>query len=386
MEKIYLDNASTTRPKTEVVDAMLPYLTDKYYNPSSLYSPSVQIKNEIENARKTVADFIGAKAEEIYFTSSGSESNCWSIKGFCESCLKNDEIPMIVTTPIEHKSIISCVENHEFVNCEYVKVDKDGMVDTDDLERILKYYSKRKYTKYNILVSIQIANNEIGTVQKIGKISNIVHEHNAILHMDAVQAFGQISIRVDHMGIDILSASGHKIGCPKGIGILYKKKSIEIEPLIYGSQMDSMRGGTENVPYIIGFAKAIELKKRYVINGCLDVVVKQHEFIKKLESIDCKLIGSRYCRIPNNINVMLPEGVGSEEMLYMLDMAGIYISTGSACNSHSVEPSYVLKAIGLTDEEAARCIRITLPDDFDCGIIDKVICEIEKNIMLLKSE
>lgn len=383
MESIYLDNASTTKPKVEVVDAMLPYLTNKYHNPSSLYSPSVQIKKDIENARKTVADFIGAQDNEIYFTSSGSESNCWAIKGFCERCLKNDEIPMIVTTPIEHKSIISCVENHEFVNCEYVEIDKDGMVDIDDLERILECYSKRKYTKYNILVSIQIANNEIGTIQKVGKISHIVHEYNAILHMDAVQAFGQISIRVDNMGIDMLSASGHKIGCPKGIGILYKKKDIEIEPLIYGSQMDGMRGGTENVSYIVGFSKAVELKKHYVENGSLLIEVVQNEFIKKLESIGCKLIGHRHCRLSNNINVMLPKGVGAEEMLYMLDMAGIYISTGSACNSHSVEPSYVLKAIGLTDEEAARCIRITLPDYFDCGIIDKVICEIEKNIKLL---
>ena len=253
MEKIYLDNASTTKPKTEVVDAMLPYLTDKYYNPSSLYSPSVQVKKDIENARKIVADFIGAKAEEIYFTSSGSESNCWAIKGFCESCIKIDEIPMIVATPIEHKSIISCVENYEFANYKYVKVDKDGMVDADDLERILKQYSKYKYTKYKMLVSIQIANNEIGTIQKVGKLSRIAHEYNAVFHVDAVQAFGQIPINVCSMGVDMLSASGHKINCPKGIGILYKKNNVEIEPLVYGSQMDSMRGGTENVPYIIGF-------------------------------------------------------------------------------------------------------------------------------------
>ena len=386
MEKIYLDVAATTKPNKEVINTMMPYFINTWHNPSSLYSPSVQIKKDIESARKTIADFIHADASEIYFTSSGSESNCWAIKGFCESCLKNDEVSIIVTTPIEHKSIISCVENYEFANCEYVKVDKDGMVDTEDLERILKYYSKFKYTRYKILVSIQFANNEIGTIQKVGKISWLAHKYDAVFHVDAVQAFGQIPVHVGAMGIDMLSASGHKVGCPKGIGILYKKKDVEIEPLIYGSQMDSMRGGTENVPYIIGFAKAAELKKHYVENGSLLLEVQQNEFIKKLESIGCKLIGPRHWRLPNNINVMLPESVGAEEMLYMLDMTGIYISTGSACNSHSVEPSYVLKAIGLTDEEAARCIRITLPDDFDNGIIDKVICEIEKDIKLLKCE
>lgn len=386
MNKLYLDNAATTPVHPEVVTAMMPYLTDKYYNPSSLYSPAVQVKRDIESARKTVADFIGAEAREIYFTSCASESNCWAIKGFCENCLKNDEIPIVVTTPIEHKSIISCVEKHEFADCEYVKVDKDGMVDTEDLEHILQYYSKYKYTRHKILVSIQIANNEIGTIQKVGKISRIVHEYNAVLHMDAVQAFGQIPINVKSMGIDMLSASGHKIGCPKGIAILYKNKDIQIEPLIYGSQMDSMRGGTENVPYIIGFAKAVELVKHYADKGSLITEVKRDYLIKRLEGIGCSLNGSRYNRLPNNINIKLPDGINGESVIYILDMSGIFISSGSACNSRAIEPSYVLKSIGLTDLEASRSIRITLSEDTDYDDIDRFVEELKKAMKLLAIE
>ena len=384
MKNIYLDAASTTRPKTEVVDAMLPYLTDKYHNPSSLYSPSVLIKTDIEKARKIIADFISADSEEIYFTSGGSESNCWAIRGWIDNKIKNGSKSIVViTTPIEHKSIMEFhVANVlNFVTFATVKVDSDGFVDVNHLDNLLD-----EYKEHDVLVSIQMANNEIGTIQKIGMLSCFVHDHNATLHVDAVQAFGQIPIHVNRMGIDMLSASGHKIGTPKGIGILYKNKNIEIEPLIYGSQMDGLRGGTENVPYIIGFARAVKLANYHTNSGSFAVEVWRNNFIKKLENIGCKLIGSRHVRLPNNINVMLPEGVGAEEMLYILDTSLIYISTGSACNSHSIEPSHVLKAIGLTDEEAMRCIRITLPDDFDCDIINQVICSIEKNIKLLQSE
>lgn len=386
MREIYLDNAATTPVNPGVIDAMMPYFTDKWHNPSSLYSPSVQIKKDIESARKIVADFIHADAREIYFTSSGSESNCWAIRGWLDNQLMNgSRSNVIITTPIEHKSIMAMdvAIVSKFGTFATVNVDKHGYVDIEHLEMLLK-----ENRKSNMLVSIQVANNEIGTIQKVGKLSWLAHKYDAVFHVDAVQAFGHIPIHVDSMGIDMLSASGHKIGTPKGIGILYKASHIEIEPLIYGGQMNGMRGGTENVPYIVGMAKAVEIKSEQMkdSNWNIEMEYNRNKVFKRFEEIGCKIIGCKDMRLPNNINVMLPEGVGAEEMLYMLDTSNIYISTGSACNSHAIEPSHVLKAIGLTDEEASRCIRITLPDDIDYDIIDEVVNEIYKNIKLLQLE
>ena len=383
---LYLDNAATTKVKQEVIDAMMPYFADFWYNPSSLYSPAVEVRSQVENSRKVAANFIGAEAKEVYFTSGGSESNCCAIKGWVENHLKNKESKLlIITTSIEHKSIMSCVKdyasNHAII--EYVKVDHVGAVDTDHLENLLKQYDKQNY---KMLVSIHLANSEVGTIQKAGKISSIVREYNAILHMDAVQAFGQIPINVKAMGIDMLSASGHKIGTPKGVGILYKNKDIQIEPLIHGSQMDFMRGSTENVPYIVGFAKAVELSKHYTDKGSLITEAKRNYLIKKLEDIGCSLNGSRHNRLPNNINIKLPDGINGESAIYTLDMAGIFSASGSACNSHSVEPSYVLKSIGLTDQEAMRSIRITLSEDTGYDDIDLFVEELEKTIKLLAME
>ena len=385
MEKIYLDTAATTRVYDDVLSLMRPYMTHMYYNPSSLYSDATVVKRDIERARETIADFIHADANEIYFTSSGSESNCWAIRGWLDNQLINGSLDnIIITTPIEHKSIMSMDASivSKFATFATVDVDSYGNVDSDHLETLLKENSTS-----NVLVSIQIANNEIGTIQKVGKLSFIAHKYDAVFHVDAVQAFGHIPINVAAMGIDMMSASGHKIGAPKGIGILYKSKDIEIEPLIYGSQMDGMRGGTENTAYIIGIEEAVRIRSYYEKQGLsIDLECIRIKFVKMLEEIGCVLIGNKHMRLPNNINVMLPEGVGAEEMLYMLDTAGIQISTGSACNSHSIEPSHVLKAIGLTDEEAARCIRITLPDDISYDILDKVVKEIDKNIKLLSLE
>lgn len=203
--------------------------------------------------------------------------------------------------------------------------------------------------------------------------------------MDATQAFAQIPIDVDDMEIDMLSASAHKIGGPKGTGVLYKRRGINIEPIIYGSQMNGFRGGTENVAGIVGMAKAVELASNEIREKS-NLSERRDYFIDKLRSIGCTLNGPAEPRLPNNVSVQLPSGVGGEEMLYMLDLGGIMVSTGSACNSHSKEPSYVLKAIGLSDEESARTIRITISDEITYDIIDKVICEIDKNIKLIKSE
>lgn len=378
---IYLDSAATTKVKREVVEAMLPYLTEQYYNPSSLYGSAAKIKEDIEGARKIVGDFIKASGDEIYFTSSGSESNCWAISGFCHYWNALDVTPVIITSTIEHKSILECVKNM-IADVYYVDVDSNGLIKLDTLSKILDDVS---LWGSPLLCSIQLANSEIGTVQDIKKISNIIRLHGGMLHVDAVQAFGQIPIDVDEMGIDMLSVSGHKIGCPKGTGCLYIRKGITISPMIYGSQMDGKRGGTENVPYIMGMAKAIELcdvseekvrkmySKRDYFSGCLEV------------RFGCKLNGHCSQRLPNNINATFPQNVTGEAMLYTLDLSGIQISTGSACNSYSIEPSYVLKAIGLGDDDAMRTIRISLSEDITYKDIDMVIDEIDKAIRIIES-
>ena len=385
VDMIYLDRAATSKTKPEVIDAMMPYLVgDKWFNPSSLYSPATKVKRDIENARNIVADYIGAEPSEIYFTSGGSESNCWAIQGFVNGWFDSRCTPVVLTSYIEHKSIMSCAEGNEIAKVHFIGVDSNGFVDLDELEKWLLYYisNDELYNHYKILVSIQFANNEIGTIQPIREVSDMAHHYGAWLHVDAVQAVGQININVNKLGIDMMSASGHKIGTPKGVGFLYKKHDVEITPLIFGSQERGLRGGTENVPYIIGMGKAIELLNKDLMSKSY---VSNHRdyLIKLLEKIGCKLIGDREHRLPNNINVMLPEGCGAEEMMLMLDMSDIMCSTGSACNSRMVESSHVLKAIGLTDEEAMRCIRLTLPDSITMDDIDYVVEEIEKCIKLL---
>lgn len=379
---IYLDAASTTKPHPKVIEAMMPYFTEKWYNPSSLYNRSNKLKYEIEKARKTVADYIGANSSEIFFTSSGSESNCWAIRGFVDYWRYKGICPDIITTQIEHKSIHSCIGDllHD-ANVYDVFTDNEGFVDMDSLDTILC----RKPYNNPTLVSIQFANNEIGTIQNIRKISKIAHKYGAVFHTDATQAFGQIPIDVNELEIDMMTASGHKIGAPKGIGFLYKKNGIKIKPLIYGSQMDSMRGGTENVPYIIGMAKAVQLIKKDD-EYQLRLSILRDNFISELKALGCKVNGSLTERLPNNISVTFPQNITGESLLYMLDMSNIFISTGSACNSHSIQPSYVLKAIGLSDEEANKTIRITLPHDITMEEIDKAVHEIEKQIKLLTME
>lgn len=380
---IYLDNAATTKPKKEVIEAMMPYFTDMWQNPSALYSGANKVKREIENDRQTIGKFINADGKEIFFTSGGSESNCWAIQGFVNRCLRKGKSPAIITSTIEHKSILECVD-HMNVDVHYVSVDQFGHVDIDKLENVLNYTVKNHE---NVIVSIQFANNEIGTIQHIQDISDLVHKYNAVFHTDAVQAFGKIPIDVKQFGIDMLSASGHKIGTPKGIGILYIKDSIEIDPLIYGSQMDGMRGGTENVPYIIGMAKAVDIIKFFDIEKYAYVHSISARITEALNGIGCNFNGSFFNnRLPHIISVTLPQNVTGEALIYMLDTSNIHIAAGSACNSHSSEPSHVLKAIGLTDEQAARTVRISLSDDTTIDELEVFFNEIQKQIGLLTME
>lgn len=384
---IYLDNAATTKPKKEVLKAMIPFYETHWHNPSSLYNPSLSIKQKIEEARDTVGKFIGANSNEIFFTSGGSESNCWAIQGFVSECWSKGLQPIIITSTIEHKSIMECVKNANAEYC-FVDVDEYGFVSFESLKNALMKASvidEEDFLDCEVLVSIQYANNEIGTIQNIKMLADLAHEYGALFHTDAVQAFGHIPINVNELGIDMLSASGHKIGTPKGVGFLYKKDGVNIKPLIYGSQMDGMRGGTENVPYIIGMAKAVDLIKRDYcdLDKALKMNLNRNHFINKLRELGCTINGSFNNRLSNNINATFHNNITGEALLYALDMSGIKISTGSACNSHSIEPSYVLKAIGLTDREAMQTVRFTISENIDEEIIDKVIEEIKKSILII---
>lgn len=380
---LYFDAASTAKKTNidELIEKEIFHAIKKYWlNPSSLYQPSVEVRKKINECRKNIADFIGAKPEEVIFTSGATESNNWVIRGWVDNFVNNKRRPHIVTTRLEHKSILSAIHNTS-LNAEihYVNNDEYGMIDLESLKRIL-WHCNGELT----LVSICMANGEIGTIQDIKEISKLVHKNGGILHVDATQALGKMFVDVEYLGIDLLSASGHKLSpILKGIGFLYKKNVIDIQPLIYGSQENGLRGGTENTFGIIGLSKAVELHKPDTQKAA-DMVSKRNYFINQLEiKFGCKLNGHGNHRLLNNINVTFPQNITGESLLYTLDMSNVCISTGSACNSTSVEPSHVLQAIGLSKEEAMKTIRITLPDDITYEQIDKFIDESNKAIKLI---
>ena len=379
---IYLDSASTANYSGKddiIVDTITEAMKKYWRNPSSLYATDV--KDVINICRKQVADFIGAKPDEIYFTSGASESNNWAIRGWIEqSLMDNYRMVNIITTPIEHKSILEAVNNKCLSACvRYCDIDKFGRIDYRVLKSMLWLRDNEP-----TLVSVHMANNEIGTIQNIDEIADLVHTYGGILHVDATQALPNIPINVRELGIDMMSASGHKISpVLKGIGFLYIKNSINIQPLIYGSQENGLRGGTENTFGIIGLGKAIEMCDINPINTA-EMCRKGNYFIDLLKSkFGCVLNGSEF-RLPNNINVTFPQNITGESLLYTLDMSNIKISTVSACNSKEITPSHVLKAIGLTDDEAMRTVRFTLSDDTTYEEIDKVIDEIDKAIKLIE--
>ena len=392
-KSLYLDAAATASVHPEVVDSMLPYFNNMFYNPSSLYSQAKKVREDINKARHTIADFINAKDHEIFFTSGGSESNSWAIQGFSKMCWKTGNPFVIIRSSIEHHSIIECCDNNSIVDrYDVVSVDTEGFVNIIQLENILRLWSG--ITRMSILVTIQLANNELGTIQNIKEIANIVHRYDGILHCDATQAFGHIPIDVKELGVDMMTASGHKIHAPKGIGLLYIKEGLGIQPIIYGTQERGRRGGTENVPYIIGFAKAVELCKMYFEeNRGYQARTRNYLWQKLRDTFGCTLNGSKTKRLPNNINVTFPQNITGEALIYMLDTAGYYISSGSACNSHTNKPSHVLKAIGLSERDILRTIRITLPESRSSVMlnvrlqeIDEFLNELEKCLKILSIE
>ncbi|SHJ56309.1 cysteine desulfurase [Anaerocolumna jejuensis DSM 15929] len=378
-KKIYLDNAATTKTRPAVVEAMLPYFTEYYGNPSSVYELATQNKKAVDEARNTIAKALNAESNEIYFTAGGTESDNWALKATAEAY--SDKGNHIITSKIEHHAILHTCEYLEKRGFEvtYLDVDEYGVVKMEELKKAIR--------PTTILISIMAANNEIGTIQPIKEIGEIAKANNIFFHTDAVQAFGQVSLDVKDMNIDMLSASGHKLNGPKGIGFLYIKKGLKLRSFVHGgAQERQRRAGTENVPGIVGFGKAVEIamntmeerqKKEIELRDYLiDRVLKEVPYVR--------LNGHRTGRLPNNVNFAF-QFIEGESLLIMLDMQNICASSGSACTSGSLDPSHVLLAIGLPHEIAHGSLRLTLGDDNSKEEMDYVVDTIKEIVTKLRS-
>lgn len=363
---IYLDNAATTKTAPEVVDAMLPYFTEFYGNPSSVYSFSNAAKEVVLKAREEIASFINVKPEEIYFTAGGTESDNWALKATAEAYEKKGK--HIITTKIEHHAILHTCEYLEKKGFEitYIDVDENGVVKVDELKKAIR--------EDTILISVMFANNEIGTIQPIKEIGAIAKEHGVLFHTDAVQAFGQMPIDAQDMNIDMLSASGHKLNGPKGIGFLYIRTGIKNRSFIHGGQQErARRAGTENVTGIAGLMAAVKRAKR-IMNEKMAYEEKLRDYLMDRIANEipyCRLNGHKTRRLANNVNFSF-RFIEGEALLLSLDAKGICASSGSACTSGSLDPSHVLLAIGLPHEIAHGSLRLTLSEETTKEEIDYV--------------
>lgn len=380
MRRIYLDHAATTPAHPEVVKAMLPYYTDAFSNPSSIYSYGQEAKVAIEKARAKVAGFIGAKSEEVIFTGGGTEADNFALKGVA---LANEHKGNhLITTSIEHHAVLeTCkfLERRGDFKVTYLPVDSDGLVDPQDV--------KKAITNKTILVSVMHANNEIGTIEPIEEISKYVKEAGILFHTDAVQTVGHIPVHVDELGVDLLSISAHKLYGPKGVGALYIRKGTRIFPLVHGGEQErGRRAGTENVPGIVGLSKAIELARQEMGEEAKRLACLRDRLIQGLlEDIDhVHLNGHPFGRLPNNVNVSV-DFVEGESMLLNLDLENICASTGSACSSSSLEPSHVLLALGLPPEQAHGSLRFTLGRENTADEIDLVIEVLSRIVTKLRA-
>ena len=376
---IYLDNAATTKVAGEVVEAMLPYFTENYGNPSSVYSFASKNKEAITTQREIIADALGAKANEIYFTAGGSESDNWALKATAEAY--KDKGNQIITTKIEHHAILHTAEYLEKNGFEvtYLDVDENGMVRLEDLKAAIR--------PTTILISVMFANNEIGTIEPIKEIGAIAKEHGILFHTDAVQAFGQVSINVDECNVDMLSASGHKLNGPKGIGFLYIRKGVKIRSFVHGGgQERKRRAGTENVPGIVGIGTATARAIRTMEERTKkEAELRDYLISRVLEEVPyTKLNGHPERRLPNNANFSF-RFIEGESLLIMLDMKGICASSGSACTSGSLDPSHVLLAIGLPHEIAHGSLRLTLSEETTKEEIDYVVESIKEIVTKLRN-
>ena len=376
---IYLDNAATTKTAPEVVEAMLPYFTEHFGNPSSVYSFAAKNKETITAQREIIANALGANVSDIYFTAGGSESDNWALKATADAYKEKGN--HIITTKIEHHAILHTAEYLEKQGFEvtYLDVDENGVVNIEALKAAIR--------PTTILISVMFANNEIGTIEPIKEIGEIAREHGILFHTDAVQAFGQVPIDVEEYKIDMLSASGHKLNGPKGIGFLYIRKGVKIRSFVHGGgQERKRRAGTENVPGIVGMGAAT---KRAVLTmaerTAKEVELRDYLVKRVLEEVPyTKLNGHPTKRLPNNANFSF-RFIEGESLLIMLDMKGICASSGSACTSGSLDPSHVLLAIGLPHEIAHGSLRLTLSEETTKEDIDYVVDSIKEIVANLRN-
>ncbi len=364
---IYVDNSATTPISKEVLDAMMPWLTEGYGNASSIYSKGREAGWALKGAREKIAEILGAQPNEIYFTSGGSESDNWAIKGAAATMAKRGK-KHIITSAFEHHAVLhSCaaLEKQGF-EVTYVPVHENGIVRVEDIEAAIRPDTG--------LVTIMYANNEIGTIQPIKEIGELCRKHKIWFHTDAVQAFGHVPINVEEQNIDMLSISGHKIHAQKGVGLLYVKKGVVLPNLIDGgAQERGKRAGTENIAGIVGLAKAMEIASQNIEQRCERTKVLRDKLIDNILKIErTRLNGDREQRLPGNVNISI-EGIEGESLLLSLDMYGICASSGSACTSGSLDPSHVLLAIGLCHEVAHGSLRISLSDENTMEDVDKII-------------
>lgn len=380
MAGIYLDHAATTAMRSEVLEAMKPYFTKEFYNPSSMYQPGQEVKKKIEEVRAQIAGIIGAQPEEIYFTSGGTEADNWALTAMARTGKQRPG--HIITSTIEHHAIGHTCMRLEQMGCKvtWLPVDGRGRIHVEDL--------KKHLDKNTALISIMYANNEIGTIQPIDEIGALAHQYGIPFHTDAVQACGQIPIDVQKSQIDLLSASAHKFQGPKGVGFLYVRKELPLHNLLEGGgQERGLRAGTENVPGIIGMGKALELavasleerrkRETFLRDFLIQRVEREIPFVR--------INGHRWYRVPNNINLSF-RFVNSESLLILLDMEGICASGGSACNSGSTEPSHVIQAIRVPDEYKNGVIRLTLGEENTLEEINRVVDILKIKVEELRKE
>jgi cysteine desulfurase len=378
MTKIYMDHSATTPVDPLVVDAMLPFFTETFGNASSLHSFGTEAAEALSGARKQVADAIGALPEEIIFTSGGTESDNLAIRGVVPF---NAGKKHIITSVIEHPAVLNtCAflesQGHEVT---YVPVDADGIVDAGKLEASIK--------ENTVLISIMHANNEVGTIQPIEKISGIAKEHNIYFHTDAVQSVGKIPVNVDDLGVDMLSISSHKIHGPKGVGALYVRKGTNISPIVFGGNHEKgMRSGTENISGIVGFARAMEIAVKRLETDSEHMTKMRDSLISRVfDTIaDVRLNGHPSVRLPNNVNMSF-KYVEGESMLMMLDMQGVAVSTGSACSSKSLKASHVLSSLEIEDDFIHGSLRISLGRGNTMEDIDYVVNALQETIAKLRA-
>ena len=376
---IYLDNAATTKVADSVVDAMLPYFKEYYGNASSIYQLGAKSKEALDESREYIAGTLGAKTNEIYFTAGGSESDNWAIKATADAYARKGK--HIITSAIEHHAVLHTCEYLEKHGYEvtYVGVDENGVIKLDELKAAIR--------PDTILISVMFANNEIGTIQPIKEIGEIAKEHDILFHTDAVQAYAQVPINVDEMHIDMLSASGHKLHGPKGIGFLYIRKGIKIRSFVHGGQQErGRRAGTENIPGIVGLAAAAKRSFSMLEEKMKKEIELRDYLISRIEAEIpyCRLNGDRKKRLPNNVNFSF-QFIEGESMLILLDSKGIAASSGSACTSGSLDPSHVLLAIGLPHEIAHGSLRLTMSEENTKEEMDYVVEQLTAILERLRS-